>query len=42
MKRYKGKHWLDSDPEIKPFRNVIQPVSGTYNVLISLKGMKAI
>jgi uncharacterized protein (DUF2141 family) len=34
-----AENWLDSDPEIKPFRDATQAVSSTDDLLISLEGL---
>lgn len=34
-----AENWLDSDPEIKPFRDAMQAVSSTDDLLISLEGL---
>jgi uncharacterized protein (DUF2141 family) len=34
-----AENWLNSDPEIKPFRDAMQAVSSTDDLLISLEGL---
>ena len=34
-----AENWLDSDPKLKPFRDVTQPVSSTDDLLIQVEGL---